>query len=59
MFNKNRLIFLLGIYSILAEIFGLFGSWNTPGLSFTTILFNHLVYIPVIAYVVLTLRIRH
>lgn len=47
---------VLGIYSIIAEIFGLFGSWNTPGISFRTILFNHLIYIPVIVYIVLTLR---
>ncbi len=47
---------ILGLYSITAEIFGLFGSWNTPGLSFKTILFNHLIYLPVVVYLLLTLR---
>lgn len=47
---------ILGVYSIFAEMFGLFGSWNTPGISFRTIVFNHVIYLPVIVYVVLTLR---
>ncbi len=47
---------LLGIYSIAALLFGTLGVWGVPGISLKSIIFNHLINLPILIYLILSLR---